>query len=63
MESQPNTVCPKCGGRLFFEERRPLEEPEWTCINCGYRVAMTIVEPLPHRFHGPAMRSLGISLN
>jgi DNA-directed RNA polymerase subunit RPC12/RpoP len=62
MESRPDTLCPKCGGRLFFEERSLLEGPEWNCINCGCRVAMTVAEPLPRSFRGPAMRNLGITL-
>jgi DNA-directed RNA polymerase subunit RPC12/RpoP len=63
MLSRPQTLCPKCSGRLFFEQRMPMEEPEWNCINCGYRVAMTVVEPLPPGFRPPHMRKLGISLS
>lgn len=30
----PNDRCPKCGGRMFYDDY----EDEYYCANCGYRI-------------------------
>jgi DNA-directed RNA polymerase subunit RPC12/RpoP len=44
MATSAGLRCPRCTGRLFYEDQ--LIAHEWACLNCGYRRPATAAERL-----------------